>query len=604
MRCSVHRKSGIKTMIKCIKKYINVIFLVYTDIFKCAPFATLFVVIYNFYVCVFPAIIVAINTNLFDEVETYIQTSDHFNTVIRWCVFLVVSYVIQKILEIVANALENIAVFEKYISKSRITIASKMSRLNLIDYENVDVREQQERANYCVEYEKISQLFLALLSVITNAVGVISVMVILAQYSILFLFISVLSVIPFFVVRKMRGNEFYYMKYMQAGKTRKLNYLWSLFGDKQAAKEMRFMHFGDYIVERWIECRDDINKEIWKLRVRDAISLLICENIETIGYMMGLICTMILVLKGNISIGVFCACIFAFLEVQNQTKDFLIQLGFIPEMVGYIHDYFNFVSEKKSEEKKKDQDLEHLDIKTENVCFRYPNSETNALKNVNLEIQNNDFVVIVGENGSGKTTLGKILMGLYQPSSGGILYNDVNLQMINEKQLYKHFTVVSQNFVKYLLTLRENVTISDIHNEPSDQKVVDLLKMVSLNELLDVELHQELGTEFGGIDLSGGQWQKLAIARSMYRNSNFLFFDEPTSAIDPITEQMILNNVISFAKGKTAVIVSHRVSLCNYATKIIVMRNGEVEAVGTHKDLMKSCQYYNNLYSNQSSWYQ
>ena len=132
-------------------------------------------------------------------------------------------YVIQKIFEIIANALENIAVFEKYISKSRIHIASKMSNLELIEYENVEVREQQERANYCAEYEKISQLFLALLSVITNAVGVISVMVILAKFSLIFLLISILSVIPFFVVRKIRGNEFYYMKYMQANKTRKLN---------------------------------------------------------------------------------------------------------------------------------------------------------------------------------------------------------------------------------------------------------------------------------------------------------------------------------------------------------------------------------------------
>lgn len=576
----------------------------FTDVFNCAPFAALFVMIYNFYVCVFPAIIVAINTQLFDEVETYIQTSKNFYYIVRWCVLLIVLYVTQKMLEIIANVLENIAVFEKYISKSRISIASKMSRLDLIDYENVTVREQQERANYCVEYEKISQLFLTLLSIITNSVGVISVMIILAQYSFLFLLISNLSVIPFFIVKKKRGNEFYYMRYMQAGKTRKLNYLWSLFGDKQAAKEMRTMQFGDYIVEKWIECRNDINNEIWKLRIKDAISLLICENIETIGYVLGLICTMMLVLNGNITIGVFCACIYAFLEVQNQTKDFLIQLGFMTEMVSYIYDYFNFIGEKKLKDQKENYDVLSMDICLKNVDFHYPNSEEKALKNINLKIEENDFVVIVGENGSGKTTLGKILMGLYQPSSGKVFYNGVDTNKINKELLYKNFSIVSQKFVKYLLTLRENIMISDVHSEPNDQKILSLLKNVNLNELLNVGLNQTLGTEFDGIDLSGGQWQKIAIARAMYCNSKLLFFDEPTSAIDPITEQMILNNVITFARGKTAVVVSHRVSLCNYATKIIVMRAGEVEAVGTHDELMKTCKYYNNMYSKQSGWYQ
>ena len=603
MKCLVHRRSGIKTMINSIKKYTKIIFLVFADIFSCAPLATSFVVVYNFFVCIFPAIIVAINTKLFDEVEIYIRKSIHFEYIIKWCILLISLYVIQKIFEIIANALENIAVFEKYISKSRIHIASKMSNLELIEYENVEVREQQERANYCAEYEKISQLFLALLSVITNAVGVISVMVILAKFSLIFLLISILSVIPFFVVRKIRGNEFYYMKYMQANKTRKLNYLWSLFMDKQTAKEMRSMHFGNYIVEKWIECRDDINEEIWKLKVKDSVSLLICENIETVGYVMGWICSFVLVLNGRITIGVFCACIYAFLEVQSQTKGFLIQLGFIPEMVGYVQDYYNFIDDNKKKPNES-KDIECLDIEVDNVDFSYPNCKDKALENINLKIEKNDFVVIVGENGSGKTTLGKLLMGLYQPSIGTVLYNGVNFNSLDKKSLYRNFSIVSQKFVRYLLTLRENVTISDVHNEPNDQKVSDLLKIVNLNELLDVQLEQQLGTEFGGLDLSGGQWQKLASARAMYCKSNLLFFDEPTSAIDPMTEQTILNNVLSFAKGKTAVIVSHRVSLCNYATKIIVMRKGKVEAVGTHEQLMNSCQYYNKLYTEQSSWYQ
>lgn len=222
---------------------------------------------------------------------------------------------------------------------------------------------------------------------------------------------------------------------------------------------------------------------------------------------------------------------------------------------------------------------------------------------MNLKINKQSFVVIVGENGSGKTTLGKLLMGLYHPSSGEVLYNGIEEGKVDKKSLYKQFTVVSQKFVKYMLTLEENITISDIYRDKNEDKISLLLKNVNLDEFANTNLYEELGTEFGGLDLSGGQWQKLAIARAMYRNSRIIFFDEPTSAIDPLTEQLIFNNVLKFAEGKTAIIVSHRVSLCNFATKIIVMKKGKVEAVGTHDELMKSCEYYNKLYTNQSKWY-
>ncbi|MEY8330337.1 ABC transporter ATP-binding protein [Lachnospiraceae bacterium 48-33] len=603
MKCLVRRKLGIKTMINNIKKYFKVIFLVFKSVFGCAPFATTFVVFYNFFVCAFPAFIVVINTKLFDAVEIYINMQNDFNHIVQLCLILVLLYVMQKIFQIIANALENIAVFEKNISKSRINIAYKMSNLDLIQYENAEVREKQQRANYCVQYEKISQLFLAFLSVLTSVAGVISVMIILVKYSLLFLLISVLSVIPFFFVRKIRGNEFYYMRYLQAGKSRKLSYLWSLFTDKQVAKEMRTMYFGDYIIDKWIECRDDINDEIWKLRVKDAISLFVCENIETVGYVMGLLLTLVLVVNCKISIGVFCACIYAFLEVQNQTKEFLIQLGFIPEMMSYVQDYLEFVEMKNKKEKKEYEEISYNDIELKNVNFRYPNCIENALSNVNLKINKQSFVVIVGENGSGKTTLGKLLMGLYHPSSGEVLYNGIEEGKVDKKSLYKQFTVVSQKFVKYMLTLEENITISDIYRDKNEDKISLLLKNVNLDEFANTNLYEELGTEFGGLDLSGGQWQKLAIARAMYRNSRIIFFDEPTSAIDPLTEQLIFNNVLKFAEGKTAIIVSHRVSLCNFATKIIVMKKGKVEAVGTHDELMKSCEYYNKLYTNQSKWY-
>ncbi len=222
-----------------------------------------------------------------------------------------------------------------------------------------------------------------------------------------------------------------------------------------------------------------------------------------------------------------------------------------------------------------------------------------------MAIKKGEKIVILGVNGSGKTTLSKLILGLYPPDEGEIYYDNISLDEIERESLYNHVSAISQNFVAYSLTLRENVAISDLKKISDDSIITDTIKNVGLGDLLNSTdgLEMQMGREFGGAELSGGQWQKLAIARGLFKPSEFIILDEPTSALDPIIETEILKQFIEIAKNKTAIIISHRVGLCKLADKIIVMKDGQICEIGTHSSLINNNGEYQRLYTSQEQWY-
>lgn len=213
--------------------------------------------------------------------------------------------------------------------------------------------------------------------------------------------------------------------------------------------------------------------------------------------------------------------------------------------------------------------------------------------------------MVLGVNGSGKTTLSKLILNLYPPIRGEIQYDHRASLNIEKGSLYSYLSVVPQNFTSYCLTLRENVAISDLKHLNDDSLVTQTLKSTGLTSLLNEAggLDGQLGREFGGKELSGGQWQKLAIARGFFKESQFIILDEPTSALDPLIETEILQQFIELAKDKTAVIISHRVGLCKLADRIIVMKDGRICESGKHDELIERDGEYKRLYTSQEQWY-
>jgi ABC-type multidrug transport system fused ATPase/permease subunit len=283
-------------------------------------------------------------------------------------------------------------------------------------------------------------------------------------------------------------------------------------------------------------------------------------------------------------------------------QNFLSGFGWFTERISYAGDYYTFLDMPEEQNGATDYPGLCESITLNNVSFKYPNSENYALKPLNLTIRKGEKIAILGENGSGKTTVSKVLLGLYPLKNGRVLYDGKPVDEFAKDSFYSGISAIAQDFVSYNLTMRENVAISEISRLTDDLSVRSALTDAGVDE--DIGLDDMMGREFGGKELSGGQWQKLAIARGLFKNSELIILDEPTSALGPLIETEILSKFIKAAEGKTALIISHRVGLCKLVDRIIAMKNGEIAEDGTHDVLLAAGGEYARLYEAQAKWYQ
>jgi ATP-binding cassette subfamily B protein len=248
-------------------------------------------------------------------------------------------------------------------------------------------------------------------------------------------------------------------------------------------------------------------------------------------------------------------------------------------------------------------------IQLQNISFIYPNSERPILQDINLTIHPNEMIVLVGENGAGKTTLAKLLCRLYDPSGGAIIWNGQDLRSLPLEEVRSRIDVVMQDYARFPTTVRENVAFGDLLKMQQDKDIKEAIAEAGLTrviEKLDRGLETLLGKQLeGGVDLSGGQWQRLAIARALLRLSQteLIILDEPTANLDPKTEHEIYNIFRTLAKGRIAVIVSHRLALAKLADRVVVLEQGQIIEVGTHDELMALGGQYHLMFSRQASSY-
>ena len=247
-------------------------------------------------------------------------------------------------------------------------------------------------------------------------------------------------------------------------------------------------------------------------------------------------------------------------------------------------------------------------IEFKGVCFSYPGTTKLILDKLSFKINMGEKVAIVGENGEGKTTIIKLLLGLFQPSSGEILVGNIPLGNYSQHVREKMFGPVFQDFIQYNLTIGENIGIGDIDNIANEKKIWQAAKQAMLDKTIEnfpKGLDTMLGRDFdGGIDLSGGQWQRIAIARAFMGNKPILILDEPTSQLDPLAESKIYTDFTEMIGNKTAILITHRLAAATIADKIIVISNGTVVQEGTHHELAIQQGLYADMYNSQKQWYE
>ncbi|WP_346871372.1 ABC transporter ATP-binding protein [Clostridium sp. UBA5119] len=375
---------------------------------------------------------------------------------------------------------------------------------------------------------------------------------------------------------------------------------------KEKLKETRLLGAYNFFIKRYKNKLETLNDEIINTQVKSIRIELLFKISALLGHILTLLLLIKYLFDGSISVGNFGAVLASTGMIMSMLEQMICYIiGNAMKRIGTVDNYLKFMNIKEQEEKKINYE-KAPQIELKDVSFSYPGSKLEAISNVSMKFESGEIVAIVGENGAGKSTLINLISGIYLPNKGGVYFNDQDTKSLDPKSLMKNISSIFQNFQRYKMTLQDNIIISDTSTTVIHQCVENSLKEADLNvpsKVFPQGMNTMLSRDFDGVDLSGGYWQRVAIARGFYKQHNMILLDEPTAAIDPIEESKLYMKFIEFSRGKTSFIVTHRLALTKMADKIVVMDKGKVVQIGTHKELISINGKYQELYNSQSKWY-
>ncbi|BBM86039.1 ABC transporter ATP-binding protein [Candidatus Uabimicrobium amorphum] len=435
--------------------------------------------------------------------------------------------------------------------------------------------------------------------------------ILLWQFSGWVTLVLVAAVLPvFFAETHFSGAAFRLFRW-RTPETRQQMYLETVIAREDYAKEISIFGVGTKLLDRYKRIFNNVYQEDRKLTIRRIWWGYLLGLLGTLAFYGTYIWIATAAIKSQISLGEMTMYILVFKQAQNSLSSVLSSISGMYEDNLYVSNLYDFLEEEiASPSGGHDEGLQPGDgIRFENVSFTYPNSETPAVQNISFHLPPGKKLALVGENGSGKTTLIKLLTGLYNPSSGRILFEGRDLQQWNRQSLRRRIAVIFQDFVKYQFQVGENIGVGDVsgwEDEERWQKAAEKGMAASFIQQLPQQYSTQLGRWFrGGQELSLGQWQKIALARAFMREDADIFIlDEPTASIDAEAEYQMFDYIREMTSGKMTIFISHRFSTVRMADHIIILDKGQITEEGNHRQLMQQAGQYSRLFSLQAQGYQ
>lgn len=493
--------------------------------------------------------------------------------------------------------------FQSYISEKHhlyvdnkldVMCLEKCKRLNLKDFEDEHIYDIVNRATE-MGRTKIYELYINILSLVQSIISVLVIYAIIINInSSLFLLILVIPIIStgtnIFVGRKQ-----YDLLKKRTSRNRKLSYINYLLTNNIAIKEILSYECHNYLISKFKKINEDILNENNKfLKLRTVINFILSFFEEIVSIII-IVCVVLMAKAGHLLIGDMVAYINSLSTITENLKNLLLCISSIYNNKLYIEDFFTFLNLEENIENEGVKIQKIREIEFDNVSFSYKDTDRAILKNISLKINSSKPIAIIGENGSGKTTIIKLLAGLYKTYNGDIRINGINLKSISPEAYKRKLGIVFQDFNKYELSIRENIGLADTEKMNSDNEIFEVLKTIGMNKEFGDDLDVQMGNWFGGRELSKGQWQRIAIARSLIRDSDVLVLDEPTAALDPIMEREIFQLIKNISKEKILIFITHRVSnLLELDPYIFIMENGRIVSSGSQQQL-KDDIHFNRL---------
>ncbi len=498
---------------------------------------------------------------------------------------------------------------DQYANLSSIELIKKTSELNLEQLEDSEFYDKLERARQ--QTTRRIGLMSAVLNQAQDIIVIVSLIGGLVAFEPWLILLLLVSILPTILNEIKFSGTSYSLARSWTPERRELDYLRYAGASDVTAKEVKLFGLAAYISDRFKLLSDKYYEANKKLSLERAGWGSFFNVISTVAYYGAYVLILVRTVAGVLSIGDLTFLSGSFNSLRNKLQGFFVRFTQITESALYLQDYFEFLDLESSEpEAETVKPLpEHLQQGFEfiNVGFKYPNTEKWVVRNISFKLKVGEKLAFVGENGAGKTTLIKLLLRFYDPNEGEILLDGENIKNFDRAKYQQYFGVIFQDFVKYELSLKENIAVGKIEDIDKQDKL-DSAAEKSLAEQVIQGLpkgyEHQLGRRFkNGIDLSGGQWQKIALARAYMKDAEVLILDEPTSALDARAEYEAFQRFIGLTKGKTAVIISHRFSTVRMADRILVLKDGEVLEIGTHEELMEKEQLYAELFKLQAAGY-
>ncbi len=498
---------------------------------------------------------------------------------------------------------------DRYTHHVSVEVMRKAAALDVTVYEDPVFYDRLERAR--VQATDRLAMIQQMGRLIQQFVTAFAFSAVLIDYSPILLVLLIAGIVPAFLGESHFAFLTYAKNFRQTPMRRQMDYLRQVGGSKEAAKELKLFCLSDYLTDRFTELSQKIYKENVDLNRRRLFWGGLLSILGQCGYYGAYAYSILETIRGYYSIGDLTLITTAILQAMSNLQQFFSTASGVADQALFLTDLLAFFEmQPRVQSKPGGLSVSHpitLGFEFRNVSFTYPGTSRTVLRHFNFSLLPGERVALIGENGQGKTTIVKLITRLYDPTEGQILLDGVDLREYDLTSLHAEIGVIFQDFMRYEMTAWENITVGRIE-VPHTLEEVEYAAQKSLASnvisKLDNRYEQMLGRRFeGGVDLSGGEWQKLALARAYLRDAQLLILDEPTAALDARSELETFQRFSDLTCGKMALLISHRFSTVRMADRIVVLENGRLVEEGNHAQLMALAGRYAAMFEMQAASY-
>ena len=498
---------------------------------------------------------------------------------------------------------------DKYTRHISIQVMKHSAELDLIAYEDPVFYDRLERAR--VQATDRLGMIQSIGRLVQQVITAASLSVSILLFSPWLLLLLIAGILPAFLGESHFAFLGYAKNFSQTPIRRELDYLRVLGGSREAAKELKLFGLKNFLIARFTRLSDRIYRENVDLARRRLIAGSLLSTIGTIGYYSAYVYVIWRTVTGALTIGELTFLTGAIVQASSNIQQIFSTLSSIADQALFLTDLLAFFEMQPTIRSKPHALLAPRPIvqgfEFRKVSFRYPGTSRLVLNGLDLHLRAGERVALIGENGEGKTTLVKLMTRLYDPVEGQVLLDGVDLREYDLEDLYREIGVIFQDFMRYEMTARENIAvgrIAEINDLPLLQTAAGKSMANEVIERLPRDYEQMLGRRFeNGVDLSGGEWQKIALARAYLRDAQVLILDEPTAALDARSEFEVFQRFAELTAGKSALFISHRFSTVRMADRIIVLHNGRIAEDGNHHNLLTLGGRYAGMFEMQAASY-